>query len=100
MSSGRWRRFATASRGAADHAGTSLASIAARSASVRRTGRRVSWSIISTAFRFREVLFDAATGEALAVGEKAVLMIDQDTRQPVRLTDELRAAIEARLVPA
>ena len=57
-------------------------------------------SVSRTAFRFREVLFDAATGEALAVGEKAVLMIDQDTRQPVRLTDELRAAIEARLVPA
>ena len=56
-------------------------------------------SVSRTAFRFREVLFDAASGEALAVSEKAALMIDQGTRKPVRLTEELRAAIEAGRVP-
>jgi acyl-CoA thioester hydrolase len=56
-------------------------------------------SVSRTAFTFREVLFDAATGEALAVSEKAALMIDQGTRKPVRLPEDLRAAIEARRVP-
>jgi acyl-CoA thioester hydrolase len=56
-------------------------------------------SVSRTAFHFREVLFDAASGEALAVSEKAALMIDQGTRKPVRLTEELRAAIEAGRVP-
>jgi acyl-CoA thioester hydrolase len=56
-------------------------------------------SVARTTFAFRQVMFNALNGEALAVAEKTAALLDHATRKAVRLSEDLRAAISAHLVP-